>query len=267
MEEEGAPEKGRDRGEFGGFGEAMERGSQESGTPEGSTAEGGGPVSKVLLLISDGEDLEGRIDAGLKLLEKQGARLYVFGVGTEKGGQIPVRDEDGNLRGYKRQGSEFVVSRFRPDALRKLATQAKGEYFELTDRESDLEPLFQDLGKMARSEVGERKYVIYNERFQIPVLFALLCLLIELGLSLRARQLASAVLLLMFAPNASAASHPGAYLDNQEGITALKNGRTEEALEKELFAQDFVPDKAIEFLQKPFRFEDLGSLVEKLRKL
>jgi two-component system response regulator MprA len=42
---------------------------------------------------------------------------------------------------------------------------------------------------------------------------------------------------------------------------------TEEALEKELFAQDFVPDKAIEFLQKPFRFEDLGSLVEKLRKL
>lgn len=42
---------------------------------------------------------------------------------------------------------------------------------------------------------------------------------------------------------------------------------TRETLEKELAAQGFIPDKAIEFLQKPFRFEDLGSLVEKLRKL
>mgnify|MGYP002682430340 CR=1 FL=1 len=57
----------------------------------------------------------------------------------------------------------------------------------------------------------------------------------------------------------------------EKGITmptlATSGWWTEEALEKELFAQDFVPDKAIEFLQKPFRFEDLGSLVEKLRKL
>jgi len=42
---------------------------------------------------------------------------------------------------------------------------------------------------------------------------------------------------------------------------------TRETLEKELAAQGFVPNKAIEFLQKPFRFEELGMLVEKLRKL
>lgn len=40
---------------------------------------------------------------------------------------------------------------------------------------------------------------------------------------------------------------------------------TRETLEKELASQGLVPDKAIEFLQKPFRFEDLKSLVEKLR--
>ena len=40
---------------------------------------------------------------------------------------------------------------------------------------------------------------------------------------------------------------------------------TRETLEKELASQGLVPDKAIEFLQKPFRFEDLTSLAEKLR--
>jgi len=41
---------------------------------------------------------------------------------------------------------------------------------------------------------------------------------------------------------------------------------TRETLERELAAQGCVPDKAITFLQKPFRFEDLKSLVEKLRQ-
>ena len=213
--------------------EAMGRGAQDSGAPEGADSSGG-PVSKVLLLISDGEDLGGRIQEGLKELEKQSARLYVFGVGTEKGGQIPVRDEDGVLRGYKRQGSEFVVSKFNPSALQKLASQARGEYFELTDRESDLEPLFQELGKMTRSEVGERKYVIYNERYQIPLVLALLFLGIELTLSLRARQtVVAGLFMVLFAPTlAQAGTHPGAYLDNEDAISALEQGKTDEALEK-----------------------------------
>jgi Ca-activated chloride channel family protein len=213
--------------------EAMGRGAQDSGAPEGADPSGG-PVSKVLLLISDGEDLGGRAQEGLKELEKQSARLYVFGVGTEKGGQIPVRDEDGVLRGYKRQGSEFVASKFDPSALQKLASQAGGEYFELTDRESDLDPLFQELGKMARSEVGERKYVIYNERYQIPLGLALFFLGFELTLSLRARRVAAVGLLAFFIapPSAIAGTHPGAYLDNQEGISALEQGKTDDALEK-----------------------------------
>lgn len=214
--------------------EAMGRGAQDSGAPEGVDSNGG-PVSKVLLLISDGEDLGGRTEEGLKELEKQSARLYVFGVGTEKGGQIPVRDEDGVLRGYKRQGSDFVISKFNPTALQSLASKARGEYFELTDRESDLEPLFQELGKMARSEVGERKYVIYNERYQIPLALALFFLGLELTLSLRLRRSAAASvagLLLLLAPEARAGTHPGAYLDNQEGIAALEQGKADDALEK-----------------------------------
>jgi Ca-activated chloride channel family protein len=214
--------------------EAMGRGAQDSGLPGGADS-GGGPVSKVLLLISDGEDLGGRVEEGLKDLKKQSARLYVFGVGTEKGGQIPVRDEDGVLRGYKRQGSEFVVSRFNPSALKKLASQAGGEYFELSDRESDLEPLFQELGKMSRSEVGERKYVIYHERYQIPLTLALLFLGVELTLSLRRRSaILAGIVLSVFSwvPSVQAGTHPGAYIDNQDGITALEQGKSDEALEK-----------------------------------
>ena len=40
---------------------------------------------------------------------------------------------------------------------------------------------------------------------------------------------------------------------------------TQEAFEKELAERGVVPEKMIVFLQKPFRFEELGVLVEKLR--
>ncbi len=42
---------------------------------------------------------------------------------------------------------------------------------------------------------------------------------------------------------------------------------TRETLEKELASQGLVPDKAIVFLQKPFRFEELGALIEQLRQV
>lgn len=42
---------------------------------------------------------------------------------------------------------------------------------------------------------------------------------------------------------------------------------TQETLEKELAAHGFVPDEAIAFLRKPFRFEELGALVEHLRQV
>jgi len=42
---------------------------------------------------------------------------------------------------------------------------------------------------------------------------------------------------------------------------------TQESLEKEFVAQGFVAERPILFLHKPFQFEELGMLVEKLRKL
>jgi CheY-like chemotaxis protein len=42
---------------------------------------------------------------------------------------------------------------------------------------------------------------------------------------------------------------------------------TQETFERELAALGFVPKKITLFLQKPFRFEELGSLVEKLRQV
>ena len=56
----------------------------------------------------------------------------------------------------------------------------------------------------------------------------------------------------------------------EKGITmptlATSGWWTRETLEKELATQGFVPNKAIEFLQKPFRFEELGALIEHLRQ-
>jgi Ca-activated chloride channel family protein len=90
---------------------ALAEGSEEgSGDPEVSVNQS----SRTLLLLSDGEDHE---DAALKSareLAQDGVRVLVVGLGTAEGGPIPVRDEQGQTRGQKRdRRGEIVVSRFR----------------------------------------------------------------------------------------------------------------------------------------------------------
>ncbi len=58
-------------------------------------------TSKLIILISDGEDHgEGAEDA-IEMAKEKGVRILTIGVGTEKGGPIPLRDDKGTIASYK----------------------------------------------------------------------------------------------------------------------------------------------------------------------
>ena len=109
--------------------------------------------SKVIILISDGEDFgEDFKEISEKVIDS-GVKLFTLGVGTEQGGQIltrgvPKTDRDGNI----------VVTRLKSQSLKELARQTGGRYFEITNRQNDTSRLISSVSQI-EGELRDTKQV------------------------------------------------------------------------------------------------------------
>lgn len=90
---------------------------------------------KVLLIISDGEENDNDNDSldTVKAIDDENIRIFTIGIGTEKGGLIPVFNPQGRKEGYKKdQQGEYVISRLQSEILKQLAQAGRGSYFQAT---------------------------------------------------------------------------------------------------------------------------------------
>ncbi|MCG8453336.1 MAG: VWA domain-containing protein [Spirochaetales bacterium] len=88
---------------------------------------GGEGRSRVLLLVSDGEALEGQSDDVTRELADAGVPVYVLAAGTAEGSTIPLGDGT-----YVKDGDGSpVVSRVDVDRLRRIAEDTGGSYLSL----------------------------------------------------------------------------------------------------------------------------------------
>ena len=248
---------------------ALERGGQDSAKPEGNNV-----PSHVIILISDGEDHEGGAVAAAALAKTSGVRLYVVGVGTEKGGPIPLYDDKGNLLTYKKdRKGQPIVSTFSPNSLSQIADAAGGRYWSITPGEREAEELIQDLKGLNRTDYGERKFLVYEERFQIPLALAILFFLLEM--SVMARRVLPLMLVGLITSSwvppvrAEGPTAPlGSYLENQKGLEAFKEGNIEEAQKSFGAAQARDPSRPeLQFNQGIVQFQqgDVDHAIEAFR--
>jgi Ca-activated chloride channel family protein len=84
-----------------------------------------GQKNNALIIISDGEENEGDLDAIIADAESSGVTIISIGVGTEDGGFVPHPDFVGGL--VDSSGNR-ILSRLQPDVLRKLANETGGRY-------------------------------------------------------------------------------------------------------------------------------------------
>lgn len=143
-------------------------------------------VTRVILIVSDGEDQEpGAIEAAEKLTEK-GVRIFSVAVGTDKGGKIPLRDSNGFLRGFKKNNSgQEIISTSRGDVLKSLAQAGKGSFYTATFGGQYLDNLVEDINKLEKTEFDSQTLVNYQERYQLFLLLGILLLMIELLINVR----------------------------------------------------------------------------------
>lgn len=141
---------------------------------------GGDQKSKVIVLISDGEDFGEETDEIARQVEDDGIRLFALGVGTEKGSQIAAS------KGFKTdQKGNVVVSKLNPASLKELANKTDGQYFEINESRNDVNRLINAINKIEGQMRDARLVDVSSNRYFYFLLAALILLVIDVLVSVR----------------------------------------------------------------------------------
>ncbi|MDX1393044.1 MAG: VWA domain-containing protein [Gemmatimonadota bacterium] len=144
---------------------------------------------RVVVLVTDGEDHEGRVDEMVARAADSGVRVYTVGIGSAEGVPIPEFDERGQQRGFKRDEEGAVVTtRLEEGTLRRIASMTGGRLFRSTPQASELTALVDELEALGGREIDAREITQFEERFQLFLGVAMLLLFLEGLISDRRRE-------------------------------------------------------------------------------
>ena len=141
---------------------------------------------KVIILITDGEDHEGKPLDAAKRARKDGVPVYTVGVGTRAGSYIMLSDETGNQFRLKARDGHAVKSHLDEKALLEIASITGGKFARAGSQEWPLERIYRErIAEMEERQLSAKKLKRYEHRFQYPLALAFLLLVIEPFVSAR----------------------------------------------------------------------------------
>lgn len=132
--------------------------------------------SKVIILLTDGVNNSGFIDPKIasELAVEYGIKTYTIGLGTNGMALSPVSIKPNGSFQYGRVQVEIDE-----ELLKEIAEVTGGKYFRATNNKK-LADIYDEINKLEKTEIEERKYYNYEEKYRPLVLLAGLLLLIEL---------------------------------------------------------------------------------------
>lgn len=130
-------------------------------------------VGKAVILITDGENHEEGSMEAVKEAAKEGINVYVIGVGTAEGAEIPtpngpLTDADGQV----------VHTALNEQMCRDMAQAGKGIYLHLDQTNSAQDELINQLSRLKQSQ-STTSFTERDEQFQAVALIALVLLILE----------------------------------------------------------------------------------------
>jgi Ca-activated chloride channel homolog len=153
-----------------------------------STLKGPEKKFKALVLITDGEELEGDALSAANEAAQAGIRIYCVGVGTSEGDLIPFTDEHGERAYLADKQGQAVKSRLNEDLLKRIAVATGGSYVHATQSDFGLALLYdKSISKLEKYDIEAKKKKHYQERYQIFLAIAIVFLLMESLISERRR--------------------------------------------------------------------------------
>lgn len=137
--------------------------------------------SKIILLISDGEDFGDNTKESLEKIVDSNIKLFTVGIGSEKGSKILLTN--GNYKRDK-EGKE-VITKLDPISLKESAKETGGKYFEITNTNNQIDELIYEINNI-KGEVIESKIIDVTEnKYFYFLLTALILMIIDFTINLK----------------------------------------------------------------------------------
>lgn len=144
---------------------------------------------KAIVIITDGDNLEGDPLAAAKKAKEKGIKIYCVGIGTPEGELIQIVQETGETGFLKDSDGNFVKSRLNEELLQEISLTTDAAYVRSSATEFGLDLIYeQELTKLERRDIEGQMEKRYHERFQVPLGLAFLLLLVETCLPARKRK-------------------------------------------------------------------------------
>jgi Ca-activated chloride channel family protein len=134
---------------------------------------------KLLILLTDGEDLE---KSGIKTAEalaKKGVVVFTVGVGTPAGAELHFVNEQGRPELVRNRKGDVVYSHLDETTLRAIAAATKGAYYPLGPVGEGLAKIRLDLENLSASAGGGAARKLGVDRFHVPLAAVLVVLVVE----------------------------------------------------------------------------------------
>jgi Ca-activated chloride channel family protein len=123
-------------------------------------------TNRVLVIISDGEDHNDLSLDEAEAAAAEGIKIYTIGVGTEKGGPIPLK-RNGIVMSYKKnQNDATVITKLNKKTLIEIANEANGTYVDGKNTNDVIEAIGDILNKMDKKEFEAKEFAKFEDQFQ-----------------------------------------------------------------------------------------------------
>jgi Ca-activated chloride channel family protein len=134
-------------------------------------------IGKAIIVITDGENHEGGAEEAAMRAAEKGINIYVLGIGTEKGGRIPIEGKGE----FMRDNEGFVViSKLNEEMAGNIAKAGKGTYVRVDNTNNAQTIIENELDKLQKDDVKTEVYTKYREQFEVLAILILFLLVAEI---------------------------------------------------------------------------------------
>ena len=137
--------------------------------------------SKVIILISDGEDFGDNTNESLDNIIESNIKLFTVGVGSEKGSKILLRN--GKYKKDKDGGE--VITKLKPTSLKETARDTGGKYFEISNINNQTDDLITEINSIKGDIIESKTIDVTVNKYFYFLFTALLLMIIDFSIKLK----------------------------------------------------------------------------------
>lgn len=135
--------------------------------------------SKVVLVITDGENHEDDALTAAKKATEKGVIVHTMGFGSPNGVPIPVY-KNNKMVGYKTdKDGTTIITKLNESLLQQVAAAGNGIYIRGTNSNASLNSFLDEINKLEKAELASQIFTEYESHFQYLIALALILLTLE----------------------------------------------------------------------------------------